>query len=50
MVLNRRLDAAFVEMEIAWGIYKAQRTPENFRRYLGALRRCRMLDELLKHS
>lgn len=50
IALNRRLDSAFQEMEIAWVIYQAKRTPETLRRYVRTLRRCRLLDELLKNS
>lgn len=48
ITLNRRLDAAFIQMEGLWLAYKDDRTPENFNRYLRSLRRCRTLHSTIK--
>lgn len=48
IVLNRRLDAAFDQMECLWAIYKTDRTPSNFANYLRSLRRCRVLHSTIK--
>lgn len=49
MVLNRRLDRVFLDMEIAWTVYKRERENEAaLRRYLGTLRRAERLWSLIK--
>ena len=51
-VLNRRLDAAFEEMEMAWAIYQQDRRDDaKLNRYVRALRRSNKLWNLIKdHS
>lgn len=49
IVLNRRLNAVFVEMENAWADYKDHRGDDSkLRRYTAALRRANRLHQTIK--
>lgn len=49
IVLNRRLNAVFVEMEDAWADYKDARSDDSkLRRYTAALRRANRLHQSIK--
>ena len=49
IVLGRRLNAAFEEMEIAWADYKDARGDDSkLRRYTAALRRANRLHQSIK--
>ena len=49
MVLNRRLDAAFQDMEIAWAVYQQDRRDDaKLNRYVRTLRRSNKLWSLIK--
>lgn len=49
MVLNRRLDRVFLDMEIAWAVYKRERENREFLTgYLAHLRRADRLWSLIK--